>query len=103
MARAPQRDRDALVQHPAHREMDDALAVADLRALIQPLYRVKILREARLLEFRVVPAQIVTAERRVRLHAAGEQPAAERPVAQNGDIVPAAIRQDFVLDAALEK
>src|SRR6267378_3255691 len=31
MARTPQRDRDALVQNPAHREMDDALAVAVLR------------------------------------------------------------------------
>src|SRR5438128_10514370 len=57
VARAPQRDRDPVVQHPAPREMDDALAVAVLREQIQPLYGGEILREARLLEFRVALAQ----------------------------------------------
>src|SRR5439155_10747385 len=103
MARAPQRSCDALVQHPAHREMDDALAVAVLREQIQPLYGAQILVEAWRLEFRVVPAQVIAAELRVGPHPAREQPATERPVAQNGDVVPAAIRQDFLLDAALEK
>src|SRR2546426_12012724 len=59
MARAPQRGRDALVQHPAHREMDDALAVAVLREQIQPLYGPKILVEAWRLEFRFGPARAV--------------------------------------------
>jgi hypothetical protein len=43
----PQGRRDALVEHPADRQMDDALAKTLLREPIEPLHRSKILRECR--------------------------------------------------------
>ena len=59
MARAPKRRGDALVEHPAHREINHPLAVALLREAIEPLNRSKILSKPRGSEFGVGAAQIV--------------------------------------------
>jgi len=67
--RAPQRRRDALIEYPAHGEIEHAARIALMRELIELLDGFEILREARRLEFRVVQAEIVALELAVGPHA----------------------------------
>src|ERR1700730_14649322 len=103
VASPPQGRRDALVEHPADRQIDDALAEALLREPIEPLHGSEILREARLLEFWIGAAQVVAREFAVCPHPAGEETAAQRAIAERRDLVLEAIGQDVGLDAALEQ
>jgi len=48
-------------------------------------------------------AQIIVHKGRVRPHSARQQTAAQRAIAEGGDLVAAAVRQDIGLDSALEK
>jgi len=82
--------------------MGYALAVRYCASKNQPLHGAEILVEAWLLEFRVVPAQVVAAERRVRAASDPKQPATERPVAQNA-ILFCGKRRISSSDAALEQ
>src|SRR3954453_6755809 len=82
--------------------MDDTLAEA-LGQLIKLFDRGNVLREAKLAELRIVTAQIVTVENRVRPHASGEKAATKRAIAQRGNAVLGAIRQQISFDAALEQ
>jgi len=52
MTRAPQRRRDALIEHPADRQLNDALAEAFPGKLAEPLHGGEILRETRREELR---------------------------------------------------
>ena len=103
MARAPKRRGDALIEHPAHREVDDALAIALLRQLIETLHCGEILRKARRLEFGIVAPEVIALELGFGAHAAGQQAAAERAIAERGDAILAAIRKDVLVDGALEE
>ena len=67
--------------------MNHPLAVALLREVIEPLNRSKILSKARRLEFGVSAPQIVTFELRIDLDPAGQQPAAERAIAEGRDLL----------------
>src|SRR5947209_15304451 len=53
VACAPQRRGDALIEHPANRQMDHSLVEALLGELIEPRHGSEILSEAWLLKFRI--------------------------------------------------
>jgi hypothetical protein len=72
VACSPQRRSDSLVEHPADRQMDDALAEPFLREPIEPLHGGKISTEPGLLEFGIRAAQVVAVEYRIRLHPPGQ-------------------------------
>ena len=103
MARAPKRGRDALIEHPADRQLNNMFAEAVLRQLIEPLHGGKILGEPRRLELRVGAAQIVTIECSIWPHPPRQQAPAERAIAERRDLVLATIGQDISLDLALEQ
>src|SRR5262245_40622755 len=103
MARAPQRRGDALIEHPANRQMDDALVEPLLGKLIKPCHGSQILPEARLLKLRISAAKVVAFEFAVRPHPPGQETAAECAVAKGRDLVLLAIGEDVGLDAALEQ
>src|SRR5262249_57756979 len=71
VARAPQRGGDALIEHPANRQMDHSLVEALPGELIEPLNSSEIVPEAWLLKFRIGAAKIVAAEFAVRPHPSG--------------------------------
>jgi hypothetical protein len=63
MSGAPGRDTQRLlIEHPAHRQMEDALAVLFTRERIELLDRMKILLQARGLELGIGTSQIVAVE-----------------------------------------
>ena len=103
MARAPQRRGHPLIEHPAHREVNDALAEAFAGKPIETLDGGEILGEARLLELRIArrrssPSNVVSGR-----ISPGQEPPAERAIAEGRDAVPAAIRKHLGLDSALEQ
>jgi hypothetical protein len=83
--------------------MDDALAKALLREVIEPFYRRKILREPWLLKFWVCAAEVIALEFAIGSHSPGEKSPAQRAVAEGRDLVLAAIGQDIGVDCALER
>src|SRR5207248_9398863 len=87
VARTPECGGNAGIERPADRQVDDPLAKALLRQAIQPFHGSKVLREARLLEFRIGAAQVVAVERAVRPHASGEETAAERAISEGRNLV----------------
>src|SRR5258706_10286961 len=103
MTGTPKRSGDALVEHPADREMNDTLAEAFPGKLVEPLNSSQVLREAWRLEFRISAAQIVAFKYGIRPHASGKQAPAQRAITERRDGVPAAIGQDIGFDAALEQ
>ena len=63
MSCAPQCDADTrAIEHPAQRQVDDALVVIHLGEAIELFDRGDVLAKARHLEFRIVAAQIVSGE-----------------------------------------
>ena len=62
MTRAPKRHADALVEHPAHGQVNDAPLEAIVRELVEPLNGGEVLRVAGWLEFRVQLPQIIALE-----------------------------------------
>ena len=82
VARPPQSRSCALIESPAHGQMNDTLPIARLCELIETTNRSKVLRVARRPEFRVGPAEIVAAKMRVFLQLAGQQTAAQCAVGQ---------------------
>src|SRR5271166_1916916 len=104
MARAPECYAERLpVEHPAYRELKDALAVVRLGKRVEPRYRAKILLEARRLELRIRPPQIVAVEPCLGRDAASKQPAAERSVGKRCDPMLTAIGKDIPLCLTFEK
>src|SRR5208337_1234524 len=99
--RAPRLGRDAASRH--HRDRDRAQSASDRRHLA--CGRRKAGRPARKgrLKLGVGVAQIIVHKGRVRPHSARQQTAAQRAIAEGGDLVAAAVRQDIGLDSALEK
>src|SRR5262249_47397962 len=83
--------------------MDDMLAEALLRELIEPCHGGEILRESRRLKFRIGAAKIIALEFAVRLHPPGQEPAAERAVAEGRDVVLSAIGEGLGVNGALEQ
>jgi len=69
--RAPQRRGNTLIEHPANRQVNNALAETLPGEPIQPLHGGHILCEPRLAEFRIAAPKIVAIEDRVRRHASG--------------------------------
>src|SRR5450755_831797 len=103
MASAPQCRRDALIEHPANRQLNDALVEAPASKLVEPLYRGKIVGESRLVKLRVAAAQIVALECGIRSHPSRQQATAQCSIAECRDLVVAAIAQEIRLDAAFEQ
>src|SRR5262249_30172993 len=103
VACAPQRRGDALIEHPANRQVDHSLVEASLGELIEPRHGGEILPEAWLLKFRIGAAKIIALEFGVRPHPPGQEAAAECAVAKDRDLVLSAIGEDVGLDAALEQ
>ncbi len=103
VAAAPERNADALVEHPTHRQMDHAPLEAALCELIELPHGLEILGETGRLELRIDAPQIVAVESRIRPHAPAQQPAAERPIAERHDVVGATVGQNLRLDGALEQ
>src|SRR6266516_4372320 len=100
---APKRNGDALIENPADRESEYALAVARSCQPIERFDRCEVLLESRRLELRVNPTQVVAGERRFRSHAPGQQPAAQCPVREGGNALATAVRQHVAFDATLEQ
>ncbi len=99
---APERDTDAgPVEHPADGEFGDGFAEALAGKRVEPTNGVEILGKTRRLEFGVEAANVV--EARLRAETAAEQAAAKRAVADDGDVVLRAPREDFRVDGALEE
>src|SRR5258708_35419369 len=80
-----------------NRQMDHVLAV------VEPGHGGEILRETRLLKFRIGAAKIIAIEFAVRPHAPGQETAAEGAIAQGRDLVLLAIGEKGGLDAPLEQ
>src|SRR5262249_7924664 len=99
----PQRGGDALIEHPADRQMDDVLAEALLRELIEPCHGGEILRKPRPLKFWIGTTKIITLEFAVRPHAPGQEPAAVRAVREGRDLVLSAIGEGLGVNGALEQ
>jgi hypothetical protein len=78
-------------------------SVSFLRQIIQLLNGVQILREARRPEFRIGLAEIVAGELRIRLHCAGQEPPAERPVSESAQILFAHVRQHVAINLPLKE
>src|ERR1700686_1707298 len=78
---APERDADALVEHPTYRQIDNAPVEAVLCQLIELLDGVEILGKTRRLKFGVDAPQIVALECSVRVHAPAQQSSTERTIA----------------------
>src|SRR6188472_1953177 len=100
---APQRRCDALIEHPPHGKVEHAARISLLSELIELLHGVEILPKARLLEFRVVQAEIIAGELRIGPHAARQKPSAQRAIAESRDAVLLAIRKHVALDRTLEQ
>src|SRR3984957_12716621 len=100
---APQRDADALIEHPSHRQVDHAPVKAALCELIELPHGVEILCKTRRLKFGVDAPQIVTGESGVRAHAPAKQSSTECPITERHDVVGAAVGQNFRLNGAFEK
>ena len=103
VACAPQRRGDALIEHPANRQMDHSLVEALLGELIEPRHGSEILPEAWLLKFRIGAAKVVALEFAVQPHPSGQEAAAECAVAEGRDAVLSAIGEDVGLDARSNK
>jgi hypothetical protein len=86
MTRPPQCRRDALVEHPPHRQMNNALAEA-LREAIEPVHGGQILYEPGPDELWVVTPQIVAIENRIRPHPAGQEASAQRAISKHRDFI----------------
>src|ERR1700722_3659543 len=99
----PERDADALVEHPTHRQMNHAPAEAALREIVELPNGVEILRETRRLKFWVDAPQIVAVKSGVRLHASAQQSSTKRTIAERHDVVGATVRQYIGLAGALEQ
>jgi len=72
--RAPQRRRDALIEYPAHGEIEHAARIALMRELIELLDGFQILPKAWRLEFRIVQAEVIALELGVGPHAERPKP-----------------------------
>jgi hypothetical protein len=72
MTRPPQCCCDSLVEHPANRQVNSALAEA-LRKAIELGHGGEVLCEPMFLELRVSAPQIVAAKNRIRLHASRQE------------------------------
>src|SRR5499427_7881078 len=103
MACAPQGRGDALIEHPANRQMDHSLVETLPGELIEPRHGGEILLEAWPLKFRIGAAKVVALEFAVWPHPSGQEAAAECAVAKGRDLVLLAIREDVGLDTALEQ
>src|SRR5450631_808804 len=71
VTRAPQRRCDALIEHPADSQVNDALAKALLSESIEFLHSGQILSEPGFDEFRICASQIVAAKNGIDLHSSG--------------------------------
>src|SRR5580704_9677996 len=100
---APECNADALVQHPAHRQLDYATMETALRKFIKLLHCIEILRKARRLKLWIDAPQIVALEQGVRAHAPAQQAATERTIAQCRDTVGTTIRENLRFNAAFEQ
>src|SRR5215510_10937255 len=100
---APQRRGDALIEHPANRQMDHSLVEALLGELIEPRHGSEILPEAWPLKFRIGAAKVVALELAVQPHPSRQEAAAECAVVIGRDLVLLAIGKDVGLDAAREQ
>src|SRR5271167_2019449 len=103
MTRAPQCRGDALVEHPTHRQVNDALAEALLGEPVELSDGGHILSKSRLDEFRVSAPEIVTIEHCAWLHSSGQQPTAQRSISEHRNLVFAAIGKKVGLDSAFEQ
>src|SRR3989441_8294559 len=103
MASALQCGGDALIEHPANRQVDHAFVEALLGDLIEPCHGSEILPETRLLKLRIRAAKIVALEFAVRPHPSRQEAAAERAIAEGRELVLLAIGENVGLDAALEQ
>jgi len=92
-----------LVQHPPHGNIHHVFSVSFLRQIIQLMNRIQVLREARRLEFRIGPAEIVAGEFCVRLHRPGQEPPAERPVSESAQILFAHVGQHVAINLPLKE
>src|ERR1700722_18637335 len=102
-AAAPQRDADALVEHPTHRQLNHMPAEAALSELIELPHGLEILRKTRRLKFRIDVPQIVTLERGVGSHATAEQASTQGAITERHDAIGAGIGQDVRLNGALKE
>ncbi len=66
----PQCRRDALVEHPAHRQVNDTPAEAIPGQVIQLLHRRQILLKPGALKLGIATAQIIALKHRIRAHPA---------------------------------
>src|SRR5262245_39168183 len=103
VACAPQRRGDALIEHPANRQMDHPFVEALLSELVEPRHGSEILSKPRLLKFRIGAAKVIALKFAVRPHPSRQEAAAECAVAKGRDPVLSAIGEDVGLDAALEQ
>jgi len=99
----PKGDADALIEHPAHRQLDHPAVIPAVRELIKFLHRTEVLRKARPLKFGVDVAQVIGGEQGVGAHPPAQQAAAQGPIAQGHDVVHEAIGQDVGFNPALEQ
>src|ERR1035437_846433 len=102
MTGSPQCRGDALVEHPADRQVNNALA----ETLFDPIelaHGGQILCEPGLAEFRVGAPQIVTIEYRIRPHSSGQQPSTQRSISQHRNSIFLTVRQEVGLDTTLEQ
>ena len=100
---APQRDRRTLVQHPPNGEREHRLVEARPRKRFKFSDGLEILRKARLLEFRIDLAKIVSLKLCLCRHPAGQQPTAQRAITQDGKAGTLRIGKHVRFDLALEK
>src|ERR1700674_3612061 len=103
MARAPEGCGDALVEHPADRQMNDALAETLLRQPVELLHGSHILSEPGLDELRVTAPEVVASKNRAGLDASGQQASAQRAISECRTFVFAAIGKKVSLDTAFEQ
>jgi hypothetical protein len=87
MARTPKRGSDALIEHPADRQLNNVFAETVLRQLVELLHGGKILGEPRVLELRVGAAEIVTIKCSIWPHPPRQQTPAECAISERRDLV----------------
>src|ERR1700732_3063282 len=87
MTRAPQRRCYTLIEHPADRQVNDALAEPFLRESIEPLHGGEILTEPGLPEFGIRAAEVIAVDKRLRPPPPGQQAPAQRAIAEGRNLV----------------
>src|ERR1700678_3322523 len=103
MTRAPQCRGDALIEHPADCQVNNALAETLLGDPIELLNGGHILSEPWPDELWVSASQIVAAEDRACLHSSGQQAAAQRAISQRRNVIFSTIGQKVRLDSTFEQ